>query len=376
MELLNITVKEICDLVEGQLSLHSSDKVDSADRSDILLESKLQKICSLENAKGADIAVVFDPEDNSVFSPLSIDKVKQCGAGLILASKVVAPEKNYILVKDPLGAMEKLIAFVEKREESTGKNIKIHPSAFVDESATLGDDVLVGPNAVVMGGAQIGQGTEVNASAFVGRQCKVGVGVKIYPGAKILDYCTIGDHSIIHSGAVIGSDGFGYRVMKQGLRKVPHVGIVRVGKHVEIGANTCIDRAEFDETVIGDGVKIDNLVHIAHNVKVGPCSAILAHTGIAGSAVIGAGCQIGGQVAIKDHITIGNRAKIVSKSGVMKSLGDGEVVCGIPSIPFSQWKRMTIAAIKLPEYLRDFKKLKSHFEKKKKGGFWRQLFGR
>jgi UDP-3-O-[3-hydroxymyristoyl] glucosamine N-acyltransferase len=146
--------------------------------------------------------------------------------------------------------------------------------------------------------------------------------------------------------------------MQAGLRKVPHVGIVRIGKHVEIGANTTIDRSEFGETVVGDGVKIDNCVHIAHNVKIGPGSAILAHTGVAGSVEIGTGCQIGGQVAIKDHIKIGDGAKIVSKSAVMRDVAPKAVVCGIPSMPFSQWKRVMVVLARLPEYVKAFKKKK------------------
>jgi UDP-3-O-[3-hydroxymyristoyl] glucosamine N-acyltransferase len=340
MTKINLTVQELCNVVEGVTSLDPS----------ILIKN----ISSIESAQQSDVAVLFDPEELSVFAPLSLEKIKACGAGAILASKEVVPNKNYIIVKDPVQALEKIAQFIETCKQKNLTNI--HESAVVGEFAVVEDDVIVGPNAVICDDAKIGRGARIGAQVYIGRGATVGCNAIIHPGAKILDRCVVGDHSIIHAGAVIGSDGFGYRVMKTGLRKVAHVGIVRIGKHVEIGANTAIDRSEFDETVIGDGVKIDNCVHIAHNVKISPCSAILAHTAIAGSVEIGTGCQIGGQVAIKDHVKIGDGAKIVSKSAVMRDVAPKAIVCGIPSMPFSQWKRMMIVLTKLPEYVKMFKK--------------------
>ena len=365
MRSLNITIKEFCDLVEGVTSLDPSFLV--------------KNVSSLEHATDRDISVVFDPEDNSVFAPLSIKKIETSKAGVILASKAwikstsgMVPGKNYVIVKDPLTALQKISDFIDTRKDNITS--EIHKSAVIDDFAVIEDDVFVGQNSVILNDAKIGCGTKIGANVFIGKGCQIGCDVVIHPGARILARCIVGDNSIIHSGVVIGSDGFGYRVMKNGLRKVPHIGIVRIGKDVEIGANSCVDRSEFGETVIGDGVKMDNMVHIAHNVIVGPHTAILAHTGIAGSTVIGAGCQIGGQVAIKDHITIGNGAKIVSKSAVMRSVGAGEVVCGIPSMPFSQWKRVMVSMSKLPDYLKEFKKIKKYFVEKKKNGFFRRLF--
>lgn len=348
---VNLTIKELCAIVEGETSLDPSFLV--------------KHLASLENAKDSDVAVVFDPENNSVFAPLSLHKIKASNAGVILASKPVVADKNYILVKDPLRAIEQVKEFFEDKQTGVSER------AFVGEFAVIEDEVTVEPFAVIQDDAKIGHGAHIGANVFIGKRAQIGCNVFIYPGAKILDRCIIGDNSIIHSGAVIGSDGFGYRIMKSGLKKVPHIGIVRLGSDVEIGANTTIDRAEFDETVIGDGVKIDNCVHIAHNVHIGACTAILAHTGIAGSAKIGAGCQIGGQVAIKDHLVIGNRVRIVSKSGVMRNVKDGQTICGIPSMPFSQWKRLMVTMAKLPDLVQSFKSFK-----KRKKGFWERLFER
>jgi len=358
MRALRITIKELCDVVEGKASLDPNFLV--------------KNLGSLEDAQGSDLAVVFDPEINSVFAPLSKEKILSSKAGAILASKEVVPEKNYIIVQDPLKALEKIERFLAAVKG--GDKIGVHPTAVVGDFAVLEDGVEAGPNAVIMDDAKIGRGAKIGAGSFIGKGCQIGCYATVYPGVKILDRCVIGDYTIVHSGVVIGSDGFGYRITKQGLRKVPHLGIVRIGKHVEIGANCCIDRSEFDETVIGDGVKMDNGVHVAHNVKIGQGTAILAQTGIAGSVVIGVGCQIGGQVAIKDHVTIGNGAKIVSKSAVMRNVSDGEVVCGIPTMPFSQWKRMMVAMAKLPEYIKVLKGLKQYSEGGKKLGFWQRLF--
>jgi len=357
---VNLTIKELMQVVEG-----CATSLDPA--------FLVKHIASLEGAGERDLAVLFDPEDNSVFAPVSIEKIKSCRAGLILASKPVAPGKNYLLVDDPLVALERLAKFLDERK--SGKRDGVHELAHVGEFAVIEDGVTIDSYAVVQDDAKIGYGAKIGSHVYIGRGCQIGCHTIVHPGAKILDRCVVGENSIIHAGAVIGSDGFGYRVMKTGLQKVPHVGIVRIGSWVEVGANVTIDRAEFEETVVGDGVKIDNGVHIAHNVKIGLGTAILAQTGIAGSTIIGLGCQIGGQVAIKDHLVIGNYVKIVSKSAVMKNLKDGEVVCGIPSVPFSQWKRIAVSMMTLPDAMKSFKETKKNLEKRKMGGFWRFLRG-
>jgi UDP-3-O-[3-hydroxymyristoyl] glucosamine N-acyltransferase len=353
MRKLNLTIQEICKVVEGTCSLDPSFLV--------------RHIASLEHAQVSDLAVVFDPDENTVFGQLSLDKVRASKAAVLLASTEVVPGKNYIIVKNPLVALEKLAYYLDTKND---KGPLIHPTVCMSEFAVIEDNVKIGPYTVVADDVKIGYGAQIGAHVVLGKGCQVGCYSIIHPGVKILDRCIVGDYTIIHAGVVIGSDGFGYRITKQGMLKIPHLGIVRIGNHVELGANTCIDRAEFEETVIGDGVKIDNEVHIAHNVKVGAHTAILAQTGIAGSTVIGMGCQIGGQVAIKDHVVIGNGVKIVSKTAVMKDLNDGEVVCGIPSMPFLQWKRMVVVMTKLPEMMKAFE------EFRKPRGFFKRLFGK
>lgn len=327
----------------------------------------INRIASLETATSNDVAIIFDRGSESVFDPIDLKKINQSSAGLIIAAQSLDTQKNYFLVKDPLTAFQKLVTFLEHHEDP-----KIS-----DQYPETKHEALIHPTAVISSRATIGAGTIIGPFVFVGKGCSIGERVTLHPGAKILDRCIIGNDSIIHAGAVIGSDGFGYQVTKQGLNKVPQIGIVRIGNKVEIGANCSIDRGSFDETIIGDCVKIDNNVHIAHNVTIGPSTAILALTGIGGSVKIGAGCQIGALVAIKDHLTIGNGAKIVSKAGVMHDLKDSEIVAGIPAVPFGTWKRISVILTKLPEVFKTITEVKSVIEAyQSKKSFWQRIFSR
>jgi len=322
----------------------------------------VHRISSLSAAESNDIAFILDRGDASVFDAVSLEAIKQSKAGLFVSIKPVVPGKKYVIVQDALAAFDRLVAYLNKQQE------------LVQLPLRIGENVSIHSTAVVCSGVSIGFATTVSAHVFIGRDCIIGKNVFLHPGVKILDRCVLGDNSIVHAGAVIGSDGFGYQVGSTGLKKIPQVGYVRIGKDVEIGANCMIDRASFEETVVGDGVKMDNGVHIAHNVKVGAHTVILAQTGIAGSTEIGMGCQIGGQVAVRDHIKIGNNVKIVSKSAVLNDLKDGETVCGIPAIPFGQWKRLTVALSKVPELIKQMGGAKVAFNRARKS-WWQRLFG-
>lgn len=335
-------------------------KLTNVTRCDVEQSFVIHRIASLQNAGPHDLAVVLDRGDASVFDAVDKESIKQSAAGVLLADHEIVAGKKYILVSDVLAVYSALADLFEQQHDRNAQEPRI------------GNNVVIHPSAVIEQGAMIGDGTKIGAQVFVGKHCAIGSNVLLHPGVKVLDRCVIGKNVIIHSGAVIGSDGFGYQVTKTGLKKIPQVGIVRIGNNVEIGANCMIDRASFDETVIGDGVKMDNGIHIAHNVKVGAYSAILAQTGIAGSVEIGIGCQIGGQVAIKDHVKIGNGVKIVSKSGVMQDLKDNEIVAGIPAMPFSQWKRLTVSLQRLPEAMKAFGNFQAIAGAKK--SWWQRLF--
>ncbi len=196
----------------------------------------------------------------------------------------------------------------------------IHPSAVISPEARLGKDVSVGALAVVEAGAVIGDRTVLYPQTYVGVDSVLGADCLLYPGVRVYHRVTVGARCIFHAGAVIGSDGFGYAWTGRGYFKIPQVGVVVIEDDVELGANTCVDRARFGETRIGMGTKLDNLVQIAHNVKLGPMCAFAAQVGIAGSASVGAGVQMGGQSAMVGHITVGDGLTILGQSAVSKSI--------------------------------------------------------
>lgn len=340
---IELSIGEIADLIKGATTI---------DRSLII-----KNITSLEQAKAGDLAFIFDKEEAGVFNDLSPKTIEQSKAAVLIASSPLIPSKPYIIVSDPLAAFGTLVNYLEKKDsvQILDDECVIHNRAVVDASIFVGVKTVVDAYTVVKEKSSIGKNCHIGSHVYIGKECVIGDNVKIYPQVTILDRTIIGSNTIIHSGAVIGSDGFGFRMSKNGLHKIPHIGLVRIGNHVEIGANTCIDRAVFHETVIEDYVKLDNQIHIAHNVHIGAHSAIIAQSGIAGGTRIGQGCQIGGQVGVKDHLVIGNGAKIVSQSGVMRNVEPGEIVAGSPAIPFGQWKRLSVILTKLPSLITTLK---------------------
>jgi len=220
------------------------------------------------------------------------------------------------------------------------------PAARVSALALIEDGVVVEPGAVIGDHAAVGRNTIVGANANIGDHCQIGRDCRIGPGASI-QYSLIGNGVSIFGGAQIGQDGFGFVPGPNGLEKVPQLGRVIIQDRVEIGANTTIDRGALDDTVIGEGTKIDNLVQIAHNVRIGRHCVIAAHTGISGSVTVGDGCMFGGRVAIADHLTIGNGVQIGGSSGVMHDIPDGERWLGTPALPAKVALRQITALRKL-----------------------------
>lgn len=218
----------------------------------------------------------------------------------------------------------------------------IAAGAFVHPAAKLAENVTVEAGAAIGRNAVLGAGSVVCASAIIGENCRIGKNCYIGPAASI-QYAQIGDGVHLHAGVRIGQDGFGYVGSAQGVEKVPQIGGVRIEDNVEIGANSTVDRGALNDTVIGAGTKIDNLVQIAHNVRIGRFCLIAAHCGISGSCVIGDGTQLGGRVGLADHLHIGAGVQIAAASGVMNDIPDGEKWGGIPARPFRQWFREVAA---------------------------------
>lgn len=216
----------------------------------------------------------------------------------------------------------------------------IHPSAAIDPSAILGADVAVGPFVAIGAGARIGPRTVLHAHVSIGPGASIGEDGLVHARVSIRDGIQIGHRVVIHDGAVIGSDGFGFATRPDGThQKIPQVGLVVIGDDVEIGANTTIDRPAIGETSIGSGTKIDNLVQIAHGVKIGRNVRIAGSSGVAGSSVIEDDVVLAGQVGVINHVRVGRGAQVAAKSAVMSDLEGGQVYAGIPAIPIRQWRR-------------------------------------
>jgi len=223
----------------------------------------------------------------------------------------------------------------------------------ISETASIGNQPYIGAFAFVGDKVKIGDNVKIFPHVFIGDNVCIGDNVVLYSGVKIYSETQIGNHTIIHANAVIGSDGFGFAPNEDGsYNKVPQTGNVIIGANVEIGAGTTIDRATLGSTRIADGVKLDNLIQIAHNVSIDINTVIAAHTGIAGSSKIGSNCVIGGQVGIAGHINIGSSVKIQAQSGIGKSLKDDAVVQGSPAFSYSDWNRSYVYFKNLPKTIR------------------------
>jgi UDP-3-O-[3-hydroxymyristoyl] glucosamine N-acyltransferase len=214
----------------------------------------------------------------------------------------------------------------------------IHPTAVIDSSAQLGQGVSIQPLAVIDAGARIGDGTIIGAGSYIGHETVIGSGCHIYSNVTIRERSQIGSRVIVHSGAVIGADGFGFEMVDGRQQKIQQIGIVQIDDDVEIGANTTIDRARFGRTWIQQGVKIDNLVQIAHNVVIGRNSVIVAQSGVSGSTRVGERVMMGGQVGIVGHLEIADGSMIAAQSGITKNLPGG-VWFGSPAVPFPEAKQ-------------------------------------
>ncbi|HPW89066.1 MAG TPA: UDP-3-O-(3-hydroxymyristoyl)glucosamine N-acyltransferase [Kaistella chaponensis] len=268
------------------------------------------------------------------------DHIETSACSVLIVSEKLLTKDSYpttvIAVEDAYLSFQVLMNLYN---EMKGRKSGIEEGAVFHETAKVGENVYVGAFTCVSEKVKIGDDSQIYPQVFIGKNVKIGKNCIIYSGVRIYDYCVIGDHCIVHSNTVIGSDGFGFQPTKDGYQKIPQLGNVVLEDDVEIGANCTIDRGTIGSTVIGKGTKIDNLIQIAHNVKIGRNNVIAAQAGIAGSTVIGDWNQIGGQVGIVGHITIGNQVKIQAQSGVNSSAKDNEILYGSPAINASEYRR-------------------------------------
>jgi UDP-3-O-[3-hydroxymyristoyl] glucosamine N-acyltransferase len=270
---------------------------------------------------------------NAKYAP----QLQQTRAGAVLVPQQAgSDDPRWIRVADPYYAMSQVVTrWFSRRPMPHG----ISPQASVAPTAFLGQNVAIGPFAVIGAGVTISDNVSIFQGASIEAGSQIGEGTIIYPNVAVYDGSVIGRRCVIHSGCVIGSDGYGFATNRGKHHKIPQVGIVRIEDDVEIGAGTTIDRAAFGETVIGEGTKIDNLVQIGHNVRIGKHCLIVSQVGIAGSTELGDYVAVGGQSGLSGHIKIGNRVQIGGGSAVVEDTPDGAKVMGYPAVPFRQFAR-------------------------------------
>lgn len=319
---------------------------------------QIQNVADLETAGSFDASFLANP---------NYDKAMRASlAGVVFVSPDVEliAGRNFLVTSDPSRAFQITVeAFFGRVVHVFSGFEGIHPSAVIHETASLGKNVTVGPQAVIDKDVVIGDNTVIGAGCYVGFHVTIGSDSLLHPRVTIRERCQIGNRVIIQPGAVIGSCGFGYTTDNQGRHiKLNQIGIVVIEDDVEIGANTTIDRSRFKATLIGRGSKIDNLVQIGHGVIVGAHNIIVAQTGIAGSTKTGNYVVIAGQVAVAGHLTIADKTMIAGKSGVSKSITESGKYGGIPVMPIKEYNRNTVMLRNIDTYVEQIKKLQQKIE--------------
>jgi UDP-3-O-[3-hydroxymyristoyl] glucosamine N-acyltransferase len=289
-------------------------------------EIKISGVAEIQNAKVGSITFL----SNSIYKRyLSTTKA----SAIFVSNEKLIKGRNGILVENPQLAIAKTLSIFFPEKIKSGV---IHPSSVIHPSAQIGKNVTIEAGAIIETGVNIDDNVFIGANVFIGRNASIGAKCKIYQNVVVYSSSIIGDRSIIHGSAVIGCDGFGFVPGQSQNFKIPQTGRVVIGKDVEIGANSVIDRATIGETVIDNNTKIDNLVHVGHNVQIGEACLITAQVGIAGSTKLGANCQIGGQAGVVPHVELGPNSIIAAKSGVTKSLKGNQMYGGYPARPLRE----------------------------------------
>ena len=300
-------------------------------------------------------------------NPKYVHYIYETKSSIVLVNKDFVPEQpiSATLVKVD-NAYESLAKLLTLYDSMKPKRKGIDPLAYVAPTAKIGKDVYLAPFSAVGDNAEVGDGTELHPHATVGPRAKVGKNCIMYTNANVYHDCRVGDNCILHSGSVVGADGFGFAPRPDGsYEKIPQIGIAVLEDDVEIGANTCVDRATMGATVVHKGVKLDNLIQIAHNVEVGENTVMASQVGVAGSTKIGRQCVIGGQVGFAGH----DGAQIGAQAGIISSLSEKDVetpIIGSPTMPVKQFMRSSAVFRKLPDMLRTINELQREVEQLKK----------
>lgn len=313
-------------------------------------DPEIQGVAPLDRASANELSFVAHPKYAAYLA--------QTGAAAVLVTEALIPrgstELPRIVVSDVYRALSDVLRHLYPRP---AVQAGIHATASVGQGAAIGEAVTVGAYAVIADNTRIGDRCQIGAHCVIGHDCVLADDVVLYPHVTLYSHVRLGARCIVHSGARLGTDGFGYTFVDGQHRKVPQVGGLTIGDDVEIGANTCIDRGSVGPTEIGNGVKIDNLVHIGHNVRVGDLSIIVAQVGISGSTTIGKGVTLAGQAGLVGHISIGDGAVIGAQAGVIGDVPAGAIYSGYPARPHKEAMKAQGALFKLPEIIKRMRAL-------------------
>ncbi len=343
---MKFTAKQIADLLQGE--------IDGNPEASVYTFSKIE-----EGVEGA-ISFLANPQYESY--------IYGTKSSVVLVNKDFQPAKpisaTLIRVPNAYEAIARLLTFYESQ---MAKRTGIHPTACIASTAVVGEDCYVGPFAYVGEGVVVGKGTQIYAHTVLEKNVKVGENCLLYPNVSVYHDCVLGNNVTLHSGCVIGADGFGFAPAADGYEKIPQIGNVIVEDNVEIGANSCVDRSTMGSTCVRKGVKLDNLVQVAHNCEVGANTVMSAQVGVAGSTKIGEWCMFGGQVGIAGHAVIGDRTLSGAQAGIAGSIRKGHVtVQGSPAIDAKVFARASVVYKKLPEMYAEFNRMKEEIEELKK----------
>lgn len=290
----------------------------------------------------------------------------ETASSIVLVNNDVVLEQpvTATLIRVP-NAYESVARLLQLYESMKPRKSGIDSLAFISPSAKIGEGCYIGAFAFIGDNVVIGDGCQVYPHAYVGDGVSIGTNCILYPNASVYHGCRIGNNVTLHSGSVIGADGFGFAPTPEGYDKIPQIGIVTIEDNVEIGANTCVDRSTMGSTYVRKGVKLDNLVQIAHNTDIGENTVMSAQTGVAGSSKVGSWCMVGGQVGISGHLTIGNKVNVGAQTGIISNVADGEGVMGYPSIGYRNFLRSSLLFRDLPEMSKTVSQLKKEIEELK-----------
>ncbi len=329
---MQFTAKQIGEFLNGTIEGDENAKVSTLSK---IEDGKLGSLCFLSNPKYENFLYTTE-------------------ASVVIVSKDFVPtqptKSTLVKVQDPYSAFSVLLDKYNEVANMNNDEVGIHNSSYVHPTATIGQNVYIGPFCCVEQNVVIGDNVKVYAQTYIGADSKIGSNCVFFSGVKLYKQTIVGDRVVIHSNTVVGSDGFGFAPQKDGsYNKIPQIGNVVIEDDVEIGANTSIDRATMGSTFVRKGVKLDNLIQIAHNVDVGAHSVVAAQTGISGSTKLGDNSVIGGQVGIAGHLNLGKRTQVGAQAGINFDTEENKQWHGSPAQPLKEWMRSTVIFKKLPE---------------------------